>query len=343
MNRRCFGGAALVPRFQLVEQVGLERPGVGTGGRRESKALEFAQAPAGGAFRGVHGFGIVDVDAAARAGHVGDVPVDWPDGPLRLARHGHDVARTKILGGPRVERDMERVARRRLDDGVQPSLELVGQPFARDTPRHDAGVPGDGRLECLPFGHDPVSGRVAAHGGVNLLQDVPARTQRAKLGLPSGLERPCRSRDTLREAHRFEVFEPRDQGRVLDPPGPPPRPDLDPVVDRPPLELAIERREPLLSDLPGVGASDVEIVARSELLGRDLLRDPAQAVRDEPAVESELAAAAVDAPEDDVRVGMIGVEMVDGQPLELAIEIALDPSHEAPDVRGEIELRRVLR
>ena len=42
-------------------------------------------------------------------------------------------------------------------------------------------------------------------------------------------------------------------------------------------------------------------------------------------------------------MGMIGVEVIDGQPLELAIEIALDPSHEAPDVRGEIELRGVFR
>jgi hypothetical protein len=44
-----------------------------------------------------------------------------------------------------------------------------------------------------------------------------------------------------------------------------------------------------------------------------------------------------------VRMGMVGVEMVDGQPFERAIEIALDPRHEAPDVRGEIELRRVFR
>jgi len=42
-------------------------------------------------------------------------------------------------------------------------------------------------------------------------------------------------------------------------------------------------------------------------------------------------------------VGVVGVEVIDGQPFELAIEIALDPSHEAPDVRSEIELRGVFR
>ena len=42
-------------------------------------------------------------------------------------------------------------------------------------------------------------------------------------------------------------------------------------------------------------------------------------------------------------MGVVGVEVIDGQPLELAIEIVLDPSHEAPDVRGEIELRGVFR
>ena len=143
MLRRCRS----VPRFELIEQVGRECPGVGTGGGRQSKTFEFAQARSGGAFRHVNGFGIVRVDASARAGHMGDMPVDRPDGPLRLTRHGHDVARTEIRGGPRVERDVERVARRRLDDGVQPSLELVGQTFARDTPGHDAGGPGDARLE----------------------------------------------------------------------------------------------------------------------------------------------------------------------------------------------------
>ena len=71
------------------------------------------------------------------------------------------------------------------------------------------------------------------------------------------------------------MLEPRDQGRVVDPPGPLPRPNLDAVVDRAPLQLAIERREPLLGDLPGMGPLDIEVVPRPELLGRDLLRGPA--------------------------------------------------------------------
>ena len=127
------------------------------------------------------------------------------------------------------------------------------------------------------------------------------------------------------------------------PPGPLPRPDLDAVVDRAPLQLAIERREALLGDLPRIGPLDIEVMPWPELLGRDLLRGPAQAVRDVPAVEPELATASVDAPDHEVRVGMVGIEVIDGQPLELAIEIALDPSHEAPDVRSEIELRGVFR
>jgi hypothetical protein len=106
-------GSGTVPRLQLIEQVGRQRPSAGTRRRRQSKTIEFAQAPSGGALRGVNGFGIVRADAAARAGRVGDVPVDRPDGQLRLTRHGHDVARAKILGGPGVERDVERVARRR--------------------------------------------------------------------------------------------------------------------------------------------------------------------------------------------------------------------------------------
>jgi len=171
--------------------------------------------------------------------------------------------------------DVDRVARRGLDDGVEPPLELVGQALARHTPGHDIGVPGDARLDRLPFGHDPVSGRVAAHGGVYLLQDVAARTQFAKLVLPTRLQRPRRSRDALREAHRLEVLKPRHECGVVDPPGPLARPNLDAVLDRAPLHLAVERREPLLGDLPGIGPLDIDIVARPELLSRDFLRRPA--------------------------------------------------------------------
>ncbi|MGD0679005.1 MAG: hypothetical protein ABSC94_26670 [Polyangiaceae bacterium] len=138
------------------------------------------------------------------------------------------------------------------------------------------------------------------------------------------------------------MLKPGDERGLVDPSGAPSRGGLYATVDRPALDFAIERCESLLRDFPGVGALDVEIVAGTELLGRELLGGPAQAVRDVAAVEAKLATAPVDTPDDDVRVGMIGIEMVHCQPFELATQVAFDARHQAPDVVGEVELRGIL-
>jgi hypothetical protein len=48
------------------------------------------------------------------------------------------------------------------------------------------------------------------------------------------------------------------------------------------LELAVEGREPLLMDLALVGASDLELRSRSELVGRDLLARQRRPLEMEP-------------------------------------------------------------
>jgi len=40
---------------------------------------------------------------------------------------------------------------------------------------------------------------------------------------------------------------------------------------------------------------------------------------------------------------MVGIEVIDRQPLELAIEIALDARHQAPNIFGEVELLGLFR
>jgi len=107
------------------------------------------------------------------------------------------------------------------------------------------------------------------------------------------------------------------------------------------LKRAVERCEALLSDFLGVRAADVELLSRAELLGRDLLGAPAQAIRDVAAIEPDLAPVPVDAADDDVGVRVIGVVVIDCGPFELAPEVSFDARHQAPDVDGEIELVRV--
>ena len=55
---------------------------------------------------------------------------------------------------------------------------------------------------------------------------------------------------------------------------------MDIAVLRMPLDGAVERREALLADLAVTGALDVALGSRAELLGRELLGTPAEAVRD---------------------------------------------------------------
>ena len=83
-------------------------------------------------------------------------------------------------------------------------------------------------------------------------------------------------------------------------------------------------------------------MAWPEVVGGKLLRAPANAVRDVTAIEAHLAAIPVDAPDDQVGVGVVGVVVIDGGPFEAASEVAFHPCHEAPDVIGEVKTLSVL-
>ena len=65
--------------------------------------------------------------------------------------------------------------------------------------------------------------------------------------------------------------------------------------------------------------------------------------RDVAPVDPQLAPIAVDAADDDVRVRVARVEVVDRRPLDFAPEVPLERRHQAPHVGGEVELRTVLR
>ncbi len=127
------GGVAL-PLRELLEQVGRHLPAVGRLGGREAEALELAQTSLVRVRRGPRR-GLRGVDAALGASDLGDLSVDRTDGRLGLGGERHDVARTHRLGAARVERDVVRAPRGRLDDGVEGPLELVGESLARDASR----------------------------------------------------------------------------------------------------------------------------------------------------------------------------------------------------------------
>src|ERR1019366_5269567 len=100
------------------------------------------------------------------------------------------------------------------------------------------------------------------------------------------------------------MLEARDEQGLVDAPAPCSSSDLQAVVGAPPLELPVERREALLGNFSRVGALDVDLSARSKLLGRQLRGAPAHAGRDVAPRDPQLAPIAVNAADDDVRVRM---------------------------------------
>jgi hypothetical protein len=105
------------------------------------------------------------------------------------------------------------------------------------------------------------------------------------------------------QAQPLEMLEAREQRRLVDTSRPRARPRLDAaIILGATLELTVERSETLLGDLVGLRAADLEFMTVSELLGRKLLRAPAKAIGDVPAVEAHFTSLSVDAAKDDVRV-----------------------------------------
>src|SRR5260370_23380551 len=115
-----------------------------------------------------------------------------------------------------------------------------------------------------------------------------------------------------------------------------------PAVLCPALKLAVQGCEARLGDFPGKGAPDVDLPPRAKLLGRKLLGTTAQPVRDVAATQAKLATVPVDAPHNQMRVGVIRIVVIDGSPLEAAPSVSLDLREVSGVVRGHDDSELVL-
>ncbi len=88
---------------------------------------------------------------------------------------------------------------------------------------------------------------------------------------------------------------------------------------------------------------DLDLEPRTQALGRQLLGAPPKAPGDVGAVQAELPPFAADAANDDVRMRVVGVVVIDRRPLDGAPKVGLDTLHQVTDVDREIEIPRVLR
>src|SRR5437879_3003263 len=91
-------------------------------------------------------------------------------------------------------------------------------------------------------------------------------------------------------------------------------------------------------------ATDLEIVSRPELKGRQMRRPRAQTVADVVATNHQVATIVGPAPDDDMDVRVLRVPVIDSDPIEPGAEIPLGLRHQVPGERLEIgEVLRVLR
>ncbi len=339
MTRRRAPGTPL----EQLEQVRRNRPPIRRDGHDNTKPLELLQPP----LRPFRRYRVASrrfelVHVLSGSGDFGNVTIDRTNDGFWFRRERHPIAPPEFLGGPRVERHMVGVPRRRLNDRVTRAAEFVRQTLVRDAPCDDVGAVGPIGFERLPGPNDVVAGRVAGDGRVNLLDDIAAGSPLTKGLLPPGRQSPLGPRYPFREPHGLEVLKTANKQGLVDCGfGAEPSHPNAVTVDAP-CELAVERREPVLGELLAERPADGELVAGPELLGCDLPGAPAHAARDVRAVQAHLAPIAVDAADDDVRVGMIRVVMVDRRPLQVAADVPFDARHQAPHERGEVELTGVL-
>src|SRR3546814_5408039 len=89
-------------------------------------------------------------------------------------------------------------------------------------------------------------------------------------------------------------------------------------------ELPVELRPALRLDLALESAADVEIGAWPQFLGDEVARSVAHAFLDVVAGNHEVLAVVADAAHDQVDVRMLGVPVIDSDPIEPRIEVLLD-------------------
>ena len=134
--------------------------------------------------------------------------------------------------------------------------------------------------------------------------------------------------------------------RVALPLGPPGRHRVaiadDPVRVGPPQEGAIQLGELDPLHRPGARREDLAVGAEAKPLGGQLLTPMAQAGGEVLPRDPQLAAGAVPAPYQQMHVGVVGVVVIDRDPVQARAEVTLHVADELPGVHAQVQARGVL-
>ena len=112
--------------------------------------------------------------------------------------------------------------------------------------------------------------------------------------------------------------------------------DRDNALTRLAQQLTINPCKSVLADLALTGSHNLKVPARTERLGNEILRLPPQALCQVFTGDDQVASELVLAPNDNMRVRMAGIVMIDSQPVEACSEVTFHPVHELTRVRFEI-------
>ena len=230
-----------------------------------------------------------------------------------------------------------------VDNGVRGAFDLVIEA-ARDKPPDDwrrrvSAI--ERKVSDAPF--DALIGKSA----VDALDDVGPLAERAHDGLGILRQAPLRRTERFGEAKALELLHAADQGgasaSIRSGVDAGPKIDnsivLHSLADKRPIELGPAVR----LDLGVEVATDLKVASRSEFERGKMCSAGAHALADVVAGDHKVAAVVTLSAYDDMDVGIIGIPVVDPDPIELGAEISLGLRHQIAGERLEVgELLRVL-
>jgi len=229
-----------------------------------------------------------------------------------------------------------------VDYGVGRALQFVVETAIDQTPD-------DRVIDAFAREHIACGATLYAAFGqatMDALDDVAAFTEGAQRLLCSLRDNPLTGTDLIGEIKRLQLAQPADlQGvelvrlligtwREVDDAG------AIAVAGDLPIEIGPAFRLDLTSEV----TTDLLLGAGPQFLGDEVLRAGAHAFLDVVAGDYEVLAVVGTSPQDDVDMGIVGVPMIDADPIELGAEVLFHLPHQVAGVCREVgHLRCVLR
>jgi hypothetical protein len=279
------------------------------------------------------------IDAGPFLGHEGDVPVG-----VSRPRDGwgglDDHALPHLLDRRRAgEFHVMDPAVNAIDDEVDALAHLVaGQSF----PDHPAGdTLARSRSVKDVLRDTPFVGEVMVRQrSMDGIYGVVVRLQSLECGLDAIGDNQAPGPGLGREAIAFQALHPVDEEVTVFPD------QIGQSLARPKINEAmlpllgdqhpVEPRQPFCVDLAGKLLGHVDLALVTQFPGHEFARPVADPVGDVVAGDVQNFAVAGDAAHDDVGVGMAGVVVVDGDPVEAGVEVLLDLPHQVPREAAQV-------